>query len=359
MANAIKLVTYLVIAWFTLFFGGQARVLAWEVSAQELVYELYDPQKGWQEVTADQILSQQTDQIRLSQDPARADQESHLYYRVALADIGWLGWAKMGQAAGGLGIGKAVVDYQLATFQTPPSLDRPALLAWDDLAVSTRFEQLQQDGQVVISRIDVEQGHQLLGEMTLETRGEGALTGLRLALTGLMAEQYELSYRMATAEGWLDWVEAGQWAEHPQGLSMVDYEISLLKAEEVATSPWRDWPITEPNTYPVGQCTWGVKELAPWLPNWLGNAKDWYARAQELGFATGDQAQPGAILVWEGVAGDAYGHVALVVEVLANDHLRVLEANVDGIEEIRDFRGYFNPHQTRSGRVLGYIYPPQ
>lgn len=28
--------------------------------------------------------------------------------------------------------------------------------------------------------------------------------------------------------------------------------------------------INETNTYPVGQCTWAVKSLAPWIPNWLG-----------------------------------------------------------------------------------------
>lgn len=111
----------------------------------------------------------------------------------------------------------------------------------------------------------------------------------------------------------------------------------------------------EANTYPVGQCTWGVKQLAPWIPNALGDAKHWLAAAQQLGFASGQEPRVGAIIVWGG--GD-YGHVGLVTSVVAGDWIRILEANVDGIKEIRDFRGYFNPYQTLSGPVLGYIYPP-
>ncbi len=33
--------------------------------------------------------------------------------------------------------------------------------------------------------------------------------------------------------------------------------------------------VTEANTYPIGQCTWGVKELAPWVRNYWGNANQW------------------------------------------------------------------------------------
>ena len=40
-------------------------------------------------------------------------------------------------------------------------------------------------------------------------------------------------------------------------------------------------PTNYGNSYPVGQCTWGVKELAPWASNWWGNANTWaiYASA--------------------------------------------------------------------------------
>lgn len=115
----------------------------------------------------------------------------------------------------------------------------------------------------------------------------------------------------------------------------------------------------EPNTYPLGQCTWGAKMLAPWVPNWLGNAKDWYAKAAQMGFSVGQEPRVGAVVVWAGGEGDAYGHVAVVTEVVDEDELEVMESNVNEIKEIRNFRGRFNPHQTLSGQVLGYIYPPE
>ncbi len=31
------------------------------------------------------------------------------------------------------------------------------------------------------------------------------------------------------------------------------------------------------NTYPAGQCTWGAKEMAPWVGNYWGNGGDWAA----------------------------------------------------------------------------------
>lgn len=41
------------------------------------------------------------------------------------------------------------------------------------------------------------------------------------------------------------------------------------------------------NTYPVGQCTWGVKELAPWVGNYWGNGGDWAASAAAQGYTVG------------------------------------------------------------------------
>ena len=43
-------------------------------------------------------------------------------------------------------------------------------------------------------------------------------------------------------------------------------------------------PTATGNSYPVGQCTWGVKILAPWASNWWGNAKDWAANADTQAF---------------------------------------------------------------------------
>ena len=61
------------------------------------------------------------------------------------------------------------------------------------------------------------------------------------------------------------------------------------------------------NSYPVGQCTWGVKELAPWASNWWGNANTWAIYASAQGYKTGSVPVVGAIAVWDG---GEYGHVA-------------------------------------------------
>lgn len=48
------------------------------------------------------------------------------------------------------------------------------------------------------------------------------------------------------------------------------------------------------NTYVKGQCTWYVKERRPDLPNGLGNANTWYARAAAKGYAVGESPRAGA-----------------------------------------------------------------
>ena len=66
------------------------------------------------------------------------------------------------------------------------------------------------------------------------------------------------------------------------------------------------------NTYPIGECTWGAKELAPWAHNWWGNGGMWAASARAAGFRTGDTPEVGAIACWDN---GGYGHVALVTDV--------------------------------------------
>lgn len=48
------------------------------------------------------------------------------------------------------------------------------------------------------------------------------------------------------------------------------------------------------NTYEPGQCTWYVKNRRPDLPNNLGNADTWYARARAQGMAVGTTPVAGA-----------------------------------------------------------------
>ena len=107
------------------------------------------------------------------------------------------------------------------------------------------------------------------------------------------------------------------------------------------------------NTYPVGQCTWGAKVLAPWAHNWWGNGAQWAASAARAGFKTGDIPKVGAIASWDN---GGYGHVAVVAAVNSVTSIQVNECNYAGNQTIKNYRGWFNPTTTSSGKVT-YIYP--
>lgn len=107
----------------------------------------------------------------------------------------------------------------------------------------------------------------------------------------------------------------------------------------------------EPNTYPIGQCTWGVKEVAPWVGNHWGNAAQWLSAARRAGFQIGQTPRVGAVAVW---TNSYYGHVAYVTEVQSPHRIRVQESNYAGKQYVGDFRGWFNPS---ADGVAGYIYP--
>lgn len=106
------------------------------------------------------------------------------------------------------------------------------------------------------------------------------------------------------------------------------------------------------NVYPVGECTWGAKELAPWAGNHWGNAVNWAAAAAASGFRVGSTPAVGAIVVW---SGGATGHVAVVTAVESDTRIQVMESNVLGNRYISNFRGWFNPIGIQ-GHV-SYIYP--
>ena len=106
------------------------------------------------------------------------------------------------------------------------------------------------------------------------------------------------------------------------------------------------------NSYPIGQCTWGVKELAPWASNWWGNANTWAIYASAQGYRIGNVPVAGAIAVWDG---GRYGHVAYVTDVQSENSIQVLESNYKRQKQIANYRGYFNPNEFL-GRVT-YIYP--
>lgn len=109
---------------------------------------------------------------------------------------------------------------------------------------------------------------------------------------------------------------------------------------------------SDASTYPVGQCTWGAKTLAPWAGNYWGNGGQWAASAAAAGFRVGSQPQVGAIACW---TDGGYGHVAVVTAVQSLTSIQVSEANYLGQQSIGNYRGWFDP--TTAQGTVSYIYP--
>ncbi|HEK9870635.1 TPA: CHAP domain-containing protein, partial [Streptococcus equi subsp. equi] len=89
------------------------------------------------------------------------------------------------------------------------------------------------------------------------------------------------------------------------------------------------------NPYPVGQCTWGVKALAPWVGNYWGNGGQWASSAAAAGFRVGATPMVGSVVVWND---GGYGHVAYVTGVQGGQ-IQVMEANYAGNQSIGNYRG--------------------
>lgn len=110
-------------------------------------------------------------------------------------------------------------------------------------------------------------------------------------------------------------------------------------------------PANDAARFDAGYCTaWVAQRRA--VP-WNGNAIEWYANAQALGFAVGAVPVPGAILVQQSATWSAYGHVAYV-ESVQGTSFTVSEMNVNQVGELttatHDFSGGL------PANVLGFVY---
>ena len=142
-------------------------------------------------------------------------------------------------------------------------------------------------------------------------------------------------------------------------------EEALVEEAPVEEAPVEEAPAelaatyeyaSTPNTYPVGQCTWGAKSLAPWAGNNWGNAKNWIASAQAAGHSVGTTPVAGAIAVWPNDGG-GYGHVAYVTSASGVNSIQVMESNYAGNMLIGNYRGTFDPTSSAHGGSVFYIYP--
>ena len=128
----------------------------------------------------------------------------------------------------------------------------------------------------------------------------------------------------------------------------------VVQTQTVATPAAASRPTysSSASSYPVGECTWGAKVLAPWAGDYWGNGAQWAASAAAAGFRTGSQPQVGAIACWND---GGYGHVAVVTAVQSSTSIQVSESNYLGIRSIGNYRGWFNPVNAQG--TVTYIYP--
>ena len=144
-------------------------------------------------------------------------------------------------------------------------------------------------------------------------------------------------------------------AEAAQPQATVSTPVAPAVQTQTVTTPAatsRPTYSSSASSYPVGECTWGAKVLAPWAGDYWGNGAQWAASAAAAGFRTGSQPQVGAIACWND---GGYGHVAVVTAVQSTTSIQVSESNYLGIRSIGNYRGWFNPVNAQGS--VTYIYP--
>ena len=105
-------------------------------------------------------------------------------------------------------------------------------------------------------------------------------------------------------------------------------------------------------SYPHGECTWGVKALAPWVGDYWGNGGEWAASARAEGYTVDDNPKVGSVACW---TDGGYGHVGVVVAVEGKGRIQIKESNYSGKRYISNFRGWFDPRYAQG--TVSYIHP--
>lgn len=106
------------------------------------------------------------------------------------------------------------------------------------------------------------------------------------------------------------------------------------------------------DSYAFGNCTRGACDLAPWVPDRLGDGGDWAINAVGRGYVVTMVPTVGAVVSYcRGNGYSVFGHVGVVVDVAADGRFLVREMNY----------AEFNAYDTRwstMGDVCGFILPP-
>ena len=127
----------------------------------------------------------------------------------------------------------------------------------------------------------------------------------------------------------------------------------FVETKESAPTQERPQYSSTADSYPIGECTWGVKTVAPWVGDYWGNGGQWAESAAKDGFRTGKIAEVGSVVSWND---GGYGHVAYVTDVdQTTGYVKVLESNYNGNRTIQDHRGWFDASDPMWGEAT-YIY---
>ncbi|GCF92179.1 CHAP domain-containing protein [Enterococcus florum] len=114
----------------------------------------------------------------------------------------------------------------------------------------------------------------------------------------------------------------------------------------------------EANAYAPGQCTWYVKQVAPWAGPYWGNGEQWGRSAQADGYQVDGTPAAGSIVVFAGgqsvgswTADPVYGHVAYVESYnAANNTITISQGGMG-------FATPMGPNlETLSASGLAYIH---
>ena len=270
--------------------------------------------KGWQnEVTTGNISgtigqSKPLEALKIRLTGAVANKYD-IYLRVHSSNIGWLGWAKNGEAAGTGNSDTKIEAYQVhivpkgsiapgATLNA--YVDRTKIMITEESHVSTFgwqpkvFDAMQSgttgqskaveaiklgftkaipvEGNISIQShiagIGWEQGWKTNGQQSGTTGQSKAIEAIRVQLTGKMSEQYDIYYRVHSQNyGWLGWAKNGENAG-TQGLSlrMEAYEIRLVEKGGNAPTGTNQPAFVKGEPVPAYSYTSHVQGIG-WLPS--------------------------------------------------------------------------------------------
>lgn len=130
-----------------------------------------------------------------------------------------------------------------------------------------------------------------------------------------------------------DTFAANGWAGHGDfpGIAVVPLEAGLLALVARAAPLAHAASANDQQRFDWGYCTsWVAQRRA--VP-WNGNAIEWYANAEAMGYAVGPTPVPGAILVRQSASWSGYGHVAYV-ESVEGSRFSVSEMNVNRLGQL-------------------------